>query len=117
MLDVTYKSREFTEIEEYLLTLSADIIAMKNVPDGTEITVNGILEFHDDNDGKREPVDVMSIITPDNEVFAFQSITLKRTIKQLYSLYKGKPFTIKKISGTTKAGRKYINAALLVTNR
>lgn len=112
MIKINFKSRDFTEVEQYLMTSSSDMQAMKNVADGTEITVAGILEFTDCGDDGDKSADIMSIIDPDLRVFAFQSATLKRTIKQLHAIYKDTPFTIIKITGKSKAGREYINAKL-----
>lgn len=116
MLTITNKSREFTEVELYLMTSSPNVITMKDVPDGTEITVDGFLEFHDDgNGGAKEATDIMSIIDPDMKCYAFQSATLKRTVHELAAIYKDKQFTIVKTTGLSKKRNKeFINAYLKV---
>lgn len=115
MITITDQSREFTPVEMYLMTTAPSVIVMKNVPDGTEIDVDGYLEFHDDGDGKKDEADVMTIIDADCNCYAFQSATLKRTIHDIWNLYKGAPFTIIKTSGISKKrGKEFINATLKV---
>lgn len=111
MIEIKNMSREFDEVSQYLMTVAPSIKSMKDVADGTKITVNGTIEFIDTKDGK-EPVEVMSIITPDNEVYSCQSATFKRSLKDIENIMHGKQFTIIKTSGTTKAGRPYINCTL-----
>lgn len=104
-------SKEFTEIEQYLMTKSPAIVSMKDVEDGTSIIVDGVLNFEDEKDNG-EVVDIMSIITPDSKVYSCQSKTFKRSIIDISNIMHGKPFPIKKISGKTKAGRDYIDCIL-----
>lgn len=115
MLTITNASREFTEVEQYLMTLDPAITSVKDLEDGTSISVAGYLEFEDTKDNG-ETVKVMSIITPDMKCYACQSQTFKRSVKDIASIMKDKPFDIKKISGTTKAGRGYINCTLDVNS-
>ena len=104
-------SKEFTEIEQYLMTKSPAIVSLKDVEDGTSITVDGVLTFEDEKENG-EVVDIMSIITPDSRVYSCQSKTFKRSINDIATIMHGKPFPIKKISGKTKAGRDYIDCIL-----
>lgn len=104
-------SKEFTEIEQYLMTKSPAIVSMKDVEDGTSIIVDGVLNFEDEKDNG-EVVDIMSIITPDSKVYSCQSKTFKRSIIDIANIMHGKPFPVKKISGKTKAGRDYIDCIL-----
>lgn len=110
-IQITNMSKEFTDVEKYLMTTAQSIISMKDVADGTKITVAGTLEFTDTKDGK-DPVQITSIITPDNTVYSCQSMTFKRSLQDIENIMNGKEFTIIKISGTTKAGRPYINCVL-----
>ena len=104
-------NKEFTEIEQYLMTRSPAIVSMKDVEDGTTIIVDGVLNFEDEKDNG-EVVDIMSIITPDSKVYSCQSKTFKRSIIDIANIMHGKPFPVKKISGKTKAGRGYIDCIL-----
>lgn len=112
MIEINKKSREFTEVEQYLMTIAPSIQSVKDVEDGTHITVNGILEFTDIKENTGESVDVMSIITPDKKVYSCQSSTFKRSIKDISNIMKEKEFTVIKISGKTRAGRDFINCVL-----
>lgn len=112
MIEIKTVSREFTEVEQYLMTIAPSIQSVKDVEDGTHITVSGILEFTDIKENTGEAVDVMSIITPDKRVFSCQSSTFKRSIKDISNIMKGKEFTVIKTSGKTKAGRDFINCVL-----
>ena len=112
MIKITSTSREFTEVEKYLMTISPAIISMKDVADGTPITVAGILYFEDVKENTGETVKVMSIITPDNEVYSCQSATFKRSVNDIASIMGDMAFTIIKTSGKTKAGRDFINCVL-----
>lgn len=111
MINIKEMSREFTEVEQYLMTISPAIKSMKDVEDGTSISVSGVLIFEDiKEDG--EVVEVMSIITPDNQVYSCQSATFKRAINDISNIMHGKQFSVIKTSGKTKAGRDFINCVL-----
>lgn len=104
-------SRQFTEVEQYLMTIAPSIISLKDVADGEKITVDGVLIFEDSKDGN-DAVDIMSIITPEKKVYSCQSATFKRSIEDIANIMQGKPFTVIKTSGLTKAGRSFINCVL-----
>lgn len=112
MIEIKTVSREFTEVEQYLMTIAPSIQSVKDVEDGTRITVDGVLEFTDIKENTGEVIEVMSIITPDKKVFSCQSSTFKRSIKDISNIMKGKEFTVIKTSGKTKAGRDFINCVL-----
>lgn len=112
MIEIKTVSREFTEVEQYLMTIAPSIHSIKNIEDGTHITVDGVLEFTDIKENTGEAVDVMSIITPDKQVYSCQSATFKRSIHDISNIMKGKQFTVIKTSGVTKSGRDFINCTL-----
>lgn len=112
MIDIKNKTREFNEVEMYLMTIAPSITSMKDVKDGTKITVDGVLYFEDVKENTGDVVEIMSIITPDKYVYSCQSKTFKRSIDDISSIMKGKNFTIIKTSGKTKAGRDFINCVL-----
>ena len=107
MIKIIEQSRELNEVEQYLMTIAPSIIS-----DGEHITVDGILTFEDVKENSGETVEVMSIITPEKQVYSCQSATFKRSIGDISSIMKGNPFTVIKTSGKTKAGRDYINCVL-----
>ena len=111
MIKITETSREFNEVEQYLMTISPAIISMKDVEDGEKIVVDGTLSFVDIKDNGDES-EILSVITPDKKVYSCQSATFKRSIKDISNIMNGKPFTVVKVSGTTKAGRAFINCTL-----
>lgn len=110
-MKVLETSREFTEVEKYLMTISPAITSMKNVADNTSIPVSGYLIFEDTKDNG-DVSTILSVITPDNEVYSCQSATFKRSLLDIYSIMKDKPFSVIKISGMTKSERAYINCTL-----
>lgn len=112
MIEIKTMSREFTEVEQYLMTIAPSIQSAKDIEDGTHITVNGILEFTDIKENTGEAVEIMSVITPDKKVYSCQSSTFKRSIKDISNIMNGKEFTVIKTSGITKSGRDFINCVL-----
>ena len=112
MVEIKECSREFSEVEQYLMTISPSIISMKDVPDGTHIVIDGILTFEDTKESTGEIVDILSIITPEKKVYSCQSSTFKRSIRDISNIMKDKQFTIIKLSGKTKAGRDFIKCEL-----
>lgn len=112
MIRIIEQSREFNEVEQYLMTIAPSIISAKDVENGERITVDGILIFEDVKENTGETVEIMSIITPEKQVYSCQSATFKRSIADISSIMNDKPFTVIKTSGKTKAGRNYINCVL-----
>ena len=105
-------SREFNKIEKYLMTLAPDIKALKDIPDGTSVPVDGFLTFEDIDEESGKSNDILSIITPDKLVYSGQSTTFARSLKDIDFVMDEQKYSIKKISGKTKAGREYINCVL-----
>lgn len=115
-MEIKEKSREFNKVEMYLMTFGNGIISMKDVPDGTAIPVDGFLLFDDVKENTGEINEIMSIITPDKQVYSCQSKTFKRTLKDIHTIMDGEAYSIIKKSGTTKAGRTFITCELDVFN-
>lgn len=111
MITITNTTKEFTAVERYLMTVAPTIKTAKTLEDGDVINVAGYLEFVDEKDDG-STTELMSIITTDNEVYSTQSVTFKRSIKDIETAMQGFPFPIKKISGQSKAGRKYVDCVL-----
>lgn len=110
-ITINAQSREFNEVEQYLMILDRSIVSLKDVDDNTSIPVAGYLTFIDEKDNG-DSVDILSIITPDNKVFSCQSATFRHSFNNIAKIMHDKPFTIIKVSGTTKSGRPYIDCAL-----
>lgn len=110
-ITINSQSKDFTEVEQYLMTLDRGIKSLKDVPDHTSISVAGYLTFTDKKENG-DSVDILSIITPDNEVFSCQSATFKRSFDNIVNIMHGKLFSVIKVGATTKAGRPYIDCIL-----
>lgn len=111
MIKVTNQTKEFTPVEKYLLTVAPTIKAVKTLQDGDVINVAGYLEFIDEKEDGTT-AELMSIITTDNVVYSTQSVTFKRSIKDIETVMQEFPFTVKKISGQSKAGRNFVDCVL-----
>lgn len=110
-ITINSQSKDFTEVEQYLMTLDRGIKSLKDVKDNTSISVAGYLTFTDEKENG-DNVDILSIITPDNEVFSCQSAIFKRSFDNITNIMRGKQFSIIKVSGITKSDRPYINCIL-----
>lgn len=110
MIKVTNQTKEFTEIEKYLMTTAPTIKSVKTLQDGDVINVAGYLEFVDEKEDGTT-AELMSFITTDKAVYSTQSVTFKRSIKNIEAVMEF-PFPVKKISGQSKAGRKYVDCVL-----
>lgn len=110
MIKVTNQTKEFTEIEKYLMTTAPTIKTVKTLQDGDVINVAGYLEFVDEKEDGTT-AELMSIITTDKAVYSTQSVTFKRSIKNIEVVMQF-PFPVKKISGQSKAGRNYVDCVL-----
>ena len=114
MVEIKEMSREFTKVEKYLMTTAPDIKSLKNIEDGESIPIDGFLIFDDIKDNG-DAQEILSIITPDKEVYSGQSATFRQSMKDIESVMDGEKFSIIKISGKTKVGRDYINCILDVS--
>lgn len=110
MIKVTNQTQEYTDIENYLMTKAPSIKTVKTLEDGDVINVAGYLEFVDEKEDGTT-VEIMSIITTDKAVYSTQSVTFKRSIKDIEAIMQF-PFPVKKISGQSKAGRKFVDCVL-----
>ena len=110
MITITNTTKEFTAIEKYLMTTAPTIKTVKTLQDGDVINVAGYLEFVDEKDDGTT-AELMSIITTDKNVYSTQSATFKRSIKDIETIMQF-PFPVKKISGQSKAGRKFVDCVL-----
>lgn len=110
MIKVTNQTKEFTGIEKYLMTTAPTIKTVKTLQDGDVINVAGYIEFIDEKEDGTT-AELMSIITTDKTVYSTQSVTFKRSIKNIETVIQF-PFPVKKISGQSKAGRNYVDCVL-----
>lgn len=112
---VTKSKEDFTKVELYRMTKSPSIVSVKALEDGATITPAGWLTFDDEN-ARGETSHMLSIIGTDafgqEMVWSCQSRTFKDNFMDLWNMLDGEEFTLKKISGVTKAGRDYVNCDL-----
>lgn len=117
-MTITSRSSEsLTKAELYKMTKSPSIVSVKGVADGTTMTPIGWVTFDDENN-KGEVSHLLSIIGIGEDgqelVWTCQSQTFKDNFMDLWELFEGDTFKIKKLSGESKAGRGYVNCDLAV---
>ena len=116
MIKVLGTSRELTKVEQYKMTLGREITVLKDVPDGTMIDVDAFCEYIDVKDDGSE-VTLLSILDKDGQVYSCQSATFRRSFSDICDIMVNENgfdnFSIKKLSGVTKAGRPFIDCALV----
>lgn len=112
MVEILRKSSEvLTKKDIYNMTRGAEITSVKDVADGTVITPAKFVIFNDvKEDG--EVSEILSIMDITGSVYSTQSKTFKGSFLEIVELMDDDEFDIKKISGTTKAGRPYVNCTL-----
>ena len=116
MIKVLETSRELTKVEQYKMTLGREITVLKDVPDGTMIEVDAYCKYIDVKDDGKE-VELLSILDHDGQVYSCQSATFRHSFEDICDIMLDGDavgtFSIKKISGVTKAGRPFIDCALV----
>lgn len=101
----------------YAMTKSPEIIPVNKLADGDLVEVHKWL-FYDDLNSKEETVSLLSFQDENGCVYATQSDTFKGSFDIILDIIldaggnDSTVFTIKKISGTAKSGRDYINCVL-----
>lgn len=110
-MNILTQNKELTKRELYTLTESPSVISVKDLEDGTVIEVDKYLLYEDIN-SQDEPVELLSILDKDGQAYATQSATFKRQFRRIAEIFGDEDFSVKKISGTTKNGRPYVNCDL-----
>lgn len=111
MITVKRSSRDLNKVEIYRMTLDNSITSCKDLPDDYEIEVDAWLEYEDEKEnGKVE--EIFAILATDGAVYACTSKTFARNVLEIDNVFDGATYTIIKKSGTTKAGKPFIMAAL-----
>ena len=117
-MKILKSSKDLTPMEVYQMTKSPEITTAKNLADGEIITVQCWC-FYSDVNSKGEPIELLSMMDENNQVYAVQSDTFKQSFEDCLDIQRecgiesSKPLTIKKITGTAKSGREYINCVLV----
>ena len=112
MKNIINKSRELTNQEIYLLTMSPKADSVKNHI-GERIDVSAWLIFEDTDKKSGEVHSVLSVLTHDNEVFSTISPTFQSDFMDMAELFQN-DFAFEVISGKSKAGREFVTCALAI---
>ena len=112
MKNIIEKSRELSNQELYLLTMSPKSECVKNHV-GERIDVSAWLLFEDVDKKTGEVHQVLSVLTPENEVFSTVSQTFKEDFMGMAELFNNE-FAFEVISGKSKAGREFVTCALAI---
>lgn len=102
----------------YAMTKSPEIISVSKLADGDVLEVHRWM-FYEDLNSKEEIVSLLSFQDENGSVYATQSDTFKGSFEEMLDIIQDSGgsdktiFTIKKISGTAKSGRDYINCVLV----
>lgn len=110
-MNIIKGSREFNKVEIYKMTQDHGAVSVKDVPDGTTLQVSGYL-LYEDVDHKGENHELLSVLGEDGTVWTCRSATFKRRFTQMAEFFKDEPFSIKKMSGVTKANKDYVDCCL-----
>ena len=112
MKNIINQSRELSNQDLYLLTLSPKADSVKNLV-GERMEVSAWLIFGDEDRKSGEVHSVLSVLTPDNEVFSTISPTFQRDFLDMAELFQN-DFAFEVISGKSKAGREFVTCALAI---
>lgn len=112
MKNIINKSSELTNQELYLLTMSPKADSVKNHV-GERIEVSSWVIFEDTDKKSGDVHEVLSILTPDNEVFSTISPTFQGDFLDMAELFHN-DFAFEVVSGKSKAGREFVTCALAI---
>lgn len=115
MVEIKISSKDLNKVEKYMLTASNQGTPMKDVPDNTEILVKIWALVDRTNDDTGEMVELLSIFDGNN-VYVTQSNTFKGSFEDISDIMGDDNYKIRKISGTSRSGREYIDCQLVVEN-
>lgn len=110
MKNIINKSRELTNQELYMLSMSPNADSVKNHV-GERIDVTAWLLFEDTDKKSGEVHSVLSVLATDNKVFSSISPTFQSDFLDMAELFHN-DFAFEVISGTSKAGRQFVTCAL-----
>ena len=96
--------------ETYKATMSQQTTQIKDLEDGTEITIDYWALFTDDT--KENESEVLTIVDKNGVVYATISDTFKKNFFRMVEIFEDEEFAIVKISGKTNNGRDFVNCDL-----
>lgn len=103
-------SKNLTPKEIYNLTMSPTTQKMKSLI-GQRVEITAWALYEDVNKKTGELQEVLSIITPEGEIFATNSPTFKEDFSDMFQLFRDMGEEVHAItvtSGTSKSGREFI---------
>ena len=109
---------ETSPMDVYTMTKSPEITSVSKLADDEVLEVHKWI-FYEDINSKEETVSLLSFRDENDRVYATQSDTFKGSFEEILDIIQNTGsgdntvFTIKKISGTAKSGRPYINCVLI----
>lgn len=112
MKNIINQSRELSNQEIYFLTMSPKADSVKNHV-GERIEVSAWVTFEDTDKKTGEVHSVLSVLTPENEVFSSISPTFQADFMDMAELFHN-DFAFEIVSGKSKAGREFITCALAI---
>lgn len=92
--------------EIYQLTKSPKAQKMSDA-EGSVLEVKAWAIYEDVDDTTGEVRTILSILTPDGEVFGTNSPTFQRDFQDMAEIFEGEPLSVQVISGTSKNGRTF----------
>ena len=110
MKNIIEKSREMTDQEIYLVTMSPKADSVRNHV-GERFDVAAWLLFEDVDKKSGEVHKVLSVLTPENDVLSTISPTFQADFMDMADLLHNK-FSFLIISGKSRAGREFITCDL-----
>lgn len=111
-MNIIEQSRDFDKVEMYLMTLGNQSISAKDISDGTALGVDGWILYTKEKNG--EEIELLSILTKDKKVYVTQSATFKRSFRDIAIVMEDDPYSVVKISGSSKAGRPFVDCTLKI---
>lgn len=106
----TIKTNITSKVEQYKAMKNAH--AVKELPDGFELTTEFLHYADTKNDGKE--VEIISVKGSDGEYYGTNSVTFRQNYLEIIDMFDGsdEQFTIVKDSNVSKAGRQFVYARL-----
>ena len=112
---LVYGVKEDDKKAIYNLTKSPKISKVSDLADNTVIDVKAIAFFTDINEERETETNIVSVMSSTGEVYATNSATFTREIKDLLAIFDNnvENISIEKLSGTSKNGRDFVTCALV----
>lgn len=109
-MNIVYQSREMKPAERYEMTAGSGIRKLSDVEGRLEIDALMIFE-REQGDGEIRKI--LSILTPDKEIFATNSATFIQDVENIIACFDGKiPDALNVVKRTSKKGRTFMAATL-----